>query len=764
MADAYEQNLAQKADLTISDYIRVVGTDNNSYKQPMADVAQKIVEDYAGSTLAGSAQSVKVAIDGLKSTATADKAELESDISTVASNLATETSTRTSQDANLQAQINQLVAPSGEAPSTAEIENARIGDDNVTYSTLGEAIRTQFSNVKSDISGNRSAIISGTYIPLMGELNLLEGKLWTGSAGGQIGTSDWAGAMIRNNSLQNFGDCDVTITLSNSMRVKIFEVDTDGTTIRRDTGWLTSASSYTFNSLYTYAFTFSKSGTPNITSADVRANCFIDARTKINEFEDAVGELEECKSDLCDASDRIWSVEETASEVTYSIGTPVFKHIGSNGSISSNSNKNVTFDYPVKALKGSTVYVDEGYKYQLGIYNLSGTFIERITWLYGNNIFTFDDDYLVRVEISDNNESQLSDFSILEHLHYNLVKSKKNRINAVTAQLHNIVEGIGTDNLKRKVFTVAEPSKYQAWSFVVQSGTKLICLYSVGDAHEDNSGFDVYMQTSYDGVVWSDRGVVFSTGNVRDNITGKGYDYDNGKTYIWLRQGAPGNSDTVFKLYEHTDDGFVLKSSPAFEVVCGHIGDIIYNPDDNSLIAFFNTYGNSRSWGYVKSVDGGATWTQTVVESDLSIADCPVEMSGAYLGNGRYLVMGRKDNTSGTVAMFQIESSDNGTTWTKAYSNIDDVNGSTPSVVLQNDVISLYYYHRGAGDLRLRKERMADVFNNPTNWSWGNFEILASGAAGQDAGNVNACDYNEYQVATYYSGNSINTGIYDILV
>ena len=65
MADVYEQNLSAKSSLTTSDYIRVVGSDNVSYKQLVSDVAKKIIETYAGSTLAGSAQSVQSAINGL---------------------------------------------------------------------------------------------------------------------------------------------------------------------------------------------------------------------------------------------------------------------------------------------------------------------------------------------------------------------------------------------------------------------------------------------------------------------------------------------------------------------------------------------------------------------------------------------------------------------------------------------------------------------------------------------------------------------------
>ena len=67
MADVYEKDLAQKSSLTTSDFIRVVGTDNVSYKQLVSDVAKKIVENYTSSSLAGSSQSVKSALDALNS-------------------------------------------------------------------------------------------------------------------------------------------------------------------------------------------------------------------------------------------------------------------------------------------------------------------------------------------------------------------------------------------------------------------------------------------------------------------------------------------------------------------------------------------------------------------------------------------------------------------------------------------------------------------------------------------------------------------------
>ena len=66
--------------------------------------------------------------------------------------ISSEASARANADDNLQSQINQLVAPTGEAPSAAEIENARIGADNKTYTSLGDAIRTQVEEVNETVN------------------------------------------------------------------------------------------------------------------------------------------------------------------------------------------------------------------------------------------------------------------------------------------------------------------------------------------------------------------------------------------------------------------------------------------------------------------------------------------------------------------------------------------------------------------------------------------------------------------------------------
>lgn len=54
--------------LTNSDFIRMVTSAGASRKATLQSIAQHIIESYAGSTLAGSQQSVKSALDALNST------------------------------------------------------------------------------------------------------------------------------------------------------------------------------------------------------------------------------------------------------------------------------------------------------------------------------------------------------------------------------------------------------------------------------------------------------------------------------------------------------------------------------------------------------------------------------------------------------------------------------------------------------------------------------------------------------------------------
>ena len=52
----------------------------------------------------------------------------------------------------LHTQVEQIIAPTGEAPNPSEITDARIGYDDTVHSSLGNAIRNQMKDVYKELS------------------------------------------------------------------------------------------------------------------------------------------------------------------------------------------------------------------------------------------------------------------------------------------------------------------------------------------------------------------------------------------------------------------------------------------------------------------------------------------------------------------------------------------------------------------------------------------------------------------------------------
>ena len=474
-------------------------------------------------------------------------------------------------------------------------------------------------------------------------------------------------------------------------------------------------------------------------------------------------------------------------DTEYSIGTWVFKHIKTDGTIINNDNKNIVFESPVSALKNSRISVDEGYKYQLGLYDFdTGNFIERVTWMFHDTVYILDNNYKIRIELSNSEETPLVDTSIQEHLHYELIASKtpdtevvNNRADKIikdtddiVIQTSALVNAIGIDNFLNKKITVTSPYRYSSWPFVAVCDDRLICLYSVGAAHQDYETAKVYAKTSLDGVLWSTEKLVCEVSGLSINAMGKG-NIGNGNVIFWNRVGTA-SSPVRFELWE--TDGTIFRKCSTYinnseGVTIGHIGDII-SVETVGLVAFFNTYGyDSRSWGMLTSSDDGLTWTATVVESNITPHLCPTEISPAYLGNGKIIAMGRLDVKSteeGAVNnMYQMESSDYGATWTKSSTNIDDVNSSTPSIVYDSvsDKLNLYYVKRGApnASLRIRETTPVTVFGHPDSWPTIYKYLYFYSEHGYDGGNVNAVRFGSIDCAAFYGGGSDATGIYGYL-
>ena len=329
----------------------------------------------------------------------------------------------------------------------------------------------------------------------------------------------------------------------------------------------------------------------------------------------------------------------------------------------------------------------------------------------------------------------------------------------LAAQSNNLIIAFGIDNIKNKGFHVTTDDGYNAFPFIGTVNNKLVCVYSIGESHTDNTNVDIFTKTSTNGVVWSNPKKIISTENVRDTITGLGHD-SLGVIYFWNRKGTPVNADCSFDLYK-TSNGinFTKKSSPVFDIKPSHIGDAFYIPTVG-VISFYNTYRAKRnSYGYVISKDGGETWSQVELANPSTQSDTPTEISGTYIGDGKILALGRSEDSA---AMFQIQSSDFGKTWETKITNITDVYLSTPTLIYDDDgYITVYYYNRADGKLKKRKAIASTVFESAT--SWGEPSNIASGSVGQDAGNANSVKFNNNIIVVYYSGTDTETSVIDVI-
>lgn len=353
-------------------------------------------------------------------------------------------------------------------------------------------------------------------------------------------------------------------------------------------------------------------------------------------------------------------------------------------------------------------------------------------------------------------ESKTNNFKENTEIKINEVKSD---IDNLAVQSNNLIIAVGIDNVKNKGFYVSTDDGYNAFPFIGTVKDKLVCVYSVGKNHTDNTSVDIFAKTSPNGVIWSKAKKIISTENVRDTITGLGHD-SLGIIYFWNRKGTPVNADCSFDLYK-TSDGIVFtkKSSPVFDIKPSHIGDALHIPTVG-VISFYNTYrANRNSYGYVLTKDGGETWSQIEIASPTTQSDTPTEIYGVYIGDGKIIALGRSEDSA---AMFQIQSNDYGKTWETKKTNITDVYLSTPTLIYGDDgYITVYYYNRADGKLKKRRAIASTVFENPS--SWGEPSNIASGAVGQDAGNANSVKFNGNNIIAYYSGTDTETSVIDVI-
>ncbi len=300
---------------------------------------------------------------------------------------------------------------------------------------------------------------------------------------------------------------------------------------------------------------------------------------------------------------------------------------------------------------------------------------------------------------------------------------------------------------------------YNSWPMLQAIGGKLVCVYSRGSGHTiDEGSRDLYARTSTDGgKTWTPETVVANTPDYGEVPVGKGLDA-SGAMLLWVRRVGP---QWHHDLYRTTDGvSFTLVATPKLEVRPMQITDVFAVPKVGLMALWFaGDYGDkpTNSWGIVTSSDDGATWNQTTVESGLTKAQWPTEAAAVSLGDGKILAIAR---TEVGPAQFQLVSTDSGATWKRMPTNIGDIKGSTPSLILdtKTGLLSNYHYHRGRGLLRRRVVDAQSIFNHPDRWPAS--EVVATGSEiTWDAGNVNATFIGDTHYLSFYSGNAPDTSV-----
>lgn len=313
-------------------------------------------------------------------------------------------------------------------------------------------------------------------------------------------------------------------------------------------------------------------------------------------------------------------------------------------------------------------------------------------------------------------------------------------------------------------FVVDDSEAYNAWPAIRALKGGLLVVYSHTAGHVFTAGKVgcSYARISRDGArTWSDPAA---------------FEFDEPAADAWGPCGAAAvkAGDALFwhrywkgavrwQTLVRTDDGrrFEAVAKPKFDPMPVQMMDPVDVPGLGLVSLWFSgDYGrqDGHSWGLAVSTDAGRTWRQQVVEDGLRKADWPTEPSLVWLGGRRLLALARcEQRCEGNPVrrLFSMTSDDLGRTWKRQLTNIGDVLESTPSVLYDraSDVLTLYYFHRGPGLLKMRTALAAEAFATPTVWS--EPHVVACGRLRRDwdSGNVNAVRLNGSDYLAYYAGN-----------
>jgi hypothetical protein len=346
---------------------------------------------------------------------------------TLQDNINSEASTRASADSNLQSQINQIIAPSGEAPSAAEVQNARIGADGVTYSNLGDAIRSN----DNKIYGNYDFCLYGKMPETISRHNLdSDGNLAQAVLTGRV-------IIIKNKSKVSGRYLYSGSYAAAPQRGLVWSFDENGVGTK----------------LLTYANNPSGKKIDFIVTVPDDA---VEVRAWSNEAEQALKfeyiddlneEVDTLKEEVSESSNDIAKLKNKTNNNETIINSELYDYNNSfaweSGNISytgvmvsSSTAIRTTF---IEVKKGSTISVDNN-DFIFRVYKYTNTdssdFTGRTNELSNESIVTIDNDMFIKITLRYRDEREISDTSISSHAVLKLIfKDNILKINEINTNI-----------------------------------------------------------------------------------------------------------------------------------------------------------------------------------------------------------------------------------------------------------------------------------------------------------------------------------------
>ena len=276
--------------------------------------------------------------------------------------------------ASLQAQLDAAISG---ATVDSEVINARVGWDSITYPNLGDAIRTQISELETD----KELLYDG-----MAALN------WSEYSRGTLnyGVPTAANYRIKTTNIAN-NDYPTKFTCDAGYKFDIIFYNADQS-YKTETGWITAGNFFYIEANSYYRLLIAAD--PEDTSAVVDVKQF----ARAVKFQTYIGSVSEITTD-------IFSYLNTAA--SFIRGT-----LSATGAYQANITRIVSDNFIVPT-RNISLHIKSGYRFLLSLYDNSNVFIRNTNWFYDSTTIKAGQHFKITIarEVETADPSQIGEFS-----------------------------------------------------------------------------------------------------------------------------------------------------------------------------------------------------------------------------------------------------------------------------------------------------------------------------------------------------------------